>query len=129
MTQLTSKLMRGAIAATLAGAITAGAVSTASAQDYRAPTGGGLGSVVSCDAPGGKQAGGALIGAPLAAAAGSNLAKNDRGDHVRTQRGFERLAERHFASIEGRIVGDTLSCPAASWLMVCRDPHANSAPA
>jgi SAM-dependent methyltransferase len=52
------------------------------------------------------------------------LAKNDRGDHVRTQRGFERLAERHFASIEGRIVGDTLSCPAASWLMVCRDPHA-----
>ncbi|WP_374344765.1 SH3 domain-containing protein [Phenylobacterium sp.] len=79
MTQLTSKLMRGAIAATLAGAITAGAVSTASAQDYRAPTGGGLGSVVSCDAPGGKQAGGALIGALLGAAAGSNLAKNDRG--------------------------------------------------
>ena len=57
------------------------------------------------------------------------LAKNDRGDHVRTQRGFERLAERHFASIEGRIVGDTLSCPAASWLMVCRDPHAGAAPA
>lgn len=75
----TSRLMRGATMATLAGALAAGAVGTASAQAYRAPTGGGLGSVVSCDAPGGKQAGGALIGALLGAVAGSNLAKNDRG--------------------------------------------------
>jgi hypothetical protein len=78
-TNLTPKLMRGAAAAMLAGAIAAGGVSSAFAQDYRAPTGGGLGSVVSCDAPGGKQAGGALIGALLGAAAGSNLAKHDRG--------------------------------------------------
>jgi len=75
----TSKLMRGAAVATLSGALAAGAVSTANAQQYRNPTGGGLGSIVSCDAPGGKQAGGALIGALLGAAAGSNLAKNDRG--------------------------------------------------
>lgn len=74
-----SKLMRGAAMATLSGVIAASATGAASAQPYRTPTGGGLGSVVSCDAPGGKQAGGALIGALLGAAAGSNLAKNDRG--------------------------------------------------
>lgn len=78
-TNPTPKLMRGVAAAMLAGVIAAGGVSSASAQDYRAPTGGGLGSVVSCDASGGKQAGGALIGALLGAAAGSNLAKHDRG--------------------------------------------------
>ncbi|MDP3854403.1 SH3 domain-containing protein [Phenylobacterium sp.] len=78
-TSNTSKLMRGAIVASLAGVLAAGAVSSANAQQYRAPTGGGVGSIVSCDAPGGKQAGGALIGALLGAAAGSNLAKNDRG--------------------------------------------------
>ena len=75
----TSKLMRGAAVAGLAGVLAAGAFSSANAQQYRAPTGGGVGSIVSCDAPGGKQAGGALIGALLGAAAGSNLAKNDRG--------------------------------------------------
>ena len=75
----TSKLMRGAAVAGLAGVLAAGAFSSANAQQYRAPTGGGIGSIVSCDAPGGKQAGGALIGALLGAAAGSNLAKNDRG--------------------------------------------------
>lgn len=75
----TSKLMRGAAMATLGAVIaTAGAVGTANAQ-YRTPTGGGVGSIVSCDAPGNKQAGGAIIGALLGAAAGSNLAKNDRG--------------------------------------------------
>lgn len=63
----------------LSGVIAAGAAGTASAQQYRTPTGGGIGSVVSCDAQGNKQAGGALIGALLGAAAGSNLAKNDRG--------------------------------------------------
>ena len=75
----TSKLMRGATVAALGGMIAAGAAGAASAQQYRTPTGGGPGSIVSCDAPGGKQAGGALIGALLGAAAGSNLAKNDRG--------------------------------------------------
>ena len=63
----------------LAGVIAAGAVGTANAQQYRTPTGGGPGSIVSCDAQGNKQVGGALIGALLGAAAGSNLAKNDRG--------------------------------------------------
>jgi len=78
-TNLTPKLMRGAAATLLAGAIATAAVSTAAAQTDRAPTGGGLGSIVSCDASGGKQTGGALIGALLGAAAGSNLAKHDRG--------------------------------------------------
>jgi hypothetical protein len=73
----TSKLMRGAGAAALAGALAVGAVSTAQAQSYGRPT--GLEPVVGCDAPGNKQVGGALIGALLGAAAGSNLAKNDRG--------------------------------------------------
>ena len=75
----TSKLMRGAAVATLTSMIAAGAVGTANAQQYRTPTGGGIGSVVSCDAQGNKQAGGALIGALLGAAAGSNRAKHDRG--------------------------------------------------
>lgn len=72
-----SKLMRGAAATVLAGALAVGAASTAMAQSYRGPT--GLEPVVGCDAPGNKQVGGALIGALLGAAAGSNLAKNDRG--------------------------------------------------
>ena len=76
-TQKTSKLMRGVAAAALAGVMAGGAVTTASAQSYGAPT--GLEPVIGCDAPGGKQVGGALIGALLGAAAGSNLAKNDRG--------------------------------------------------
>lgn len=75
----TSKLLRGAAVATLTGALAIGAATAANAQQYRAPTGGGLGSVVSCDAPGNKQIGGALIGALIGGVAGSNLAKNDRG--------------------------------------------------
>lgn len=75
----TSKLLRGAAVATLTGALAIGAATTASAQQYRAPTGGGLGSIVNCDAPGNKQVGGALIGTLLGGVAGSNLAKNDRG--------------------------------------------------
>ncbi len=73
----TSKTIRGAAAAALASALAIGAVSSASAQTFGAP--GGLAPVVGCDAPGDKQVGGALIGALLGAAAGSNLAKNDRG--------------------------------------------------
>lgn len=76
--QMASKTMRGATVAALAGVMAVGAAGTASAQ-YRAPTGGGLGSVVSCDAQGNKQAGGAILGGLLGAVAGSNLAKNDRG--------------------------------------------------
>lgn len=75
----TSKLLRGAAVATLTGALAVGAVSTANAQTYRAPTGGGVGSIVSCDAGGNKQVGGALLGAVLGGVLGSNLAKNDRG--------------------------------------------------
>ena len=54
------------------------------------------------------------------------LAKNDRGDHVRTPEGFNRIGSRHFKQVEGRVVGDTLRCPAASWLMVLRDPIESS---
>lgn len=76
----TPKLWNAAALATLAGMLAAGAVSApANAQAYRTPTGGGLGSIVSCDASGNKQVGGAVIGALLGAVAGSNLAKNDRG--------------------------------------------------
>jgi hypothetical protein len=74
----TSGLTRAAAALSLAGLVAASA-GAASAQPYRQPTGGGLGSVVSCDAPGGRQAAGAVIGALLGAALGSNLAKHDRG--------------------------------------------------
>lgn len=77
--QKTSKTLQGAVVAAMAGALALTSASAASAQQYRAPTGGGLGSIVSCDAAGNKQAGGALIGALLGAVAGSNLAKNDRG--------------------------------------------------
>ena len=73
------KTIRNTVVSALAITFAIGAASAASAQSYRAPTGSGLGSIVSCDARGGKQAGGALIGALLGAAAGSNLAKNDRG--------------------------------------------------
>jgi len=37
------------------------------------------GGVIDCDAPGGKQVGGALLGAVIGGIAGSNLAKHDRG--------------------------------------------------
>lgn len=70
--QTSSKLIRSAAVATMAAALSVGAVSGASAQTNLSP-------VVGCDAPGNKQVGGALIGALLGAAAGSNLAKNDRG--------------------------------------------------
>lgn len=70
--QISSKLIRSAAVATMAAALTAGGASAASAQTNLRP-------VVGCDAPGNKQVGGALIGALLGAAAGSNLAKHDRG--------------------------------------------------
>ena len=76
---MTKSTLNGAIAAAaLASMVVAGA-GGASAQVYRAPTGGGLSSIVSCDASGGRQATGAVIGALLGAALGSNLARNDRG--------------------------------------------------
>lgn len=57
------------------------------------------------------------------------LSKNDRGDHVRTELGYRILGERHFATVEGRVVGDTLRCPAAAWLTVLRDPRPRPAEA
>lgn len=72
---MTSKTKNTGVAAcglAIAMTLTAGAaVAPAQAQS--------LNGVVGCDAPGNKQAGGALIGALVGAAAGSNLAKNDRG--------------------------------------------------
>lgn len=80
MTRTTTSngLARTAIAATLAAALGLSAAPAAQARDP-GMTGGGLGSITRCDASGEKQEGGALLGALLGAAAGSNLARNDRG--------------------------------------------------
>jgi len=51
------------------------------------------------------------------------LAKNDRGDHVRTEQGYTRLAKRHFERVDGRVVGDSLTCPSAGWLMTLTAPR------
>lgn len=85
----TTKLMRGAAAAALAGALAAGATSTAQAQSF-AP-------VVGCDAPGNKQMGGALIGALLGGAAGAAIAKNDG-------------AGAAVGALGGAAVGSTVGC-------------------
>ena len=67
-----SKLASGAAATAMMSALfLAAATPAAQAQNF--------GGVLGCNASGGKQEGGALIGALLGAAAGSNLAKNDRG--------------------------------------------------
>lgn len=67
-----SKFTTGAMTAALASAMVLG-VGAPAAQAKN------LGGVLGCQASGGKQEGGALIGALLGAAAGSNLAKKDRG--------------------------------------------------
>ncbi|MDX5393213.1 MAG: SH3 domain-containing protein [Caulobacteraceae bacterium] len=64
------KLASAAAAAAMVGALTLGAAVPAQAQNF--------GGVLGCNAPGGKQEGGALLGAIVGAAAGSNLAKKDR---------------------------------------------------
>lgn len=71
-----AKSNRSAAMALLAGALSLTAAASASAQTVR--TGAGLGSIVSCDAAGGKQAAGAVLGALAGAAAGSNLDRHDR---------------------------------------------------
>lgn len=62
-----SKLTTGAMMSAL---FLAAAAPAAQAQNF--------GGVLGCNAPGGKQEGGALLGALVGAAAGSNLAKKDR---------------------------------------------------
>lgn len=71
-----AKSNRSAAMALLAGALSLAGTASASAQTVG--TGAGLGSIVNCDAAGGKQAGGAVIGALLGAAAGSNLDRDNR---------------------------------------------------
>jgi len=67
-----SKLTTGAAATAMMSALfLAAAAPAAQAQNF--------GGVLGCNASGGKQEGGALIGALVGAAAGSNLAKKDRG--------------------------------------------------
>ena len=61
-----SKLASAAAAAAMVGALTLGAAAPAQAQNF--------GGVLGCNAPGGKQEGGALIGALVGAAAGSKNA-------------------------------------------------------
>lgn len=51
------------------------------------------------------------------------LAKNDRGDFVRTPKGFERLARPHFADIQTDVIGDTLRMPSAHFRMVLKRPR------
>lgn len=81
MTNMTSLFQR--YMTTLRPAISAAAVSAvlvggmAPAAQAAAPE--GLNPVIGCQAPGGKQEAGAMIGALFGAAVGSNLAKNDRG--------------------------------------------------
>lgn len=87
---MTSKAIRGAAAATLTGLLAISAAAPAAAQSY-AP-------VVGCDAPGNKQVGGAVIGALLGAAAGSNLAKNDRGTGTA------------IGALAGAAAGSTIGC-------------------
>lgn len=67
------------ISKTLAAGALVAAMSVAGFEPAAAQTGGGLKSIFKCDAVGGKQETGALLGALAGAAAGSNLAKNDRG--------------------------------------------------
>jgi SAM-dependent methyltransferase len=51
------------------------------------------------------------------------LAKNDRGDFVRTPAGFERLARRSFGAVQGRVVGDCGLVVSAHYLMRLSDPR------
>lgn len=60
---------------------------------------------------------------PGQSAISRTLAKNDRGDHVRTEQGYTRLAKRHFDAVDGRVVGDSLTCPSAGWLMTLTAPR------
>ena len=89
----TAKLIRGAAIAAATGSmlLSAGA---ASAQAF----GGSMQPVIGCDAPGNKQAGGAVIGALLGAVAGSNLAKNDRGTGTA------------IGAVAGAAAGSTIGC-------------------
>ena len=89
----TAKLIRGAAIAAATGSmlLSAGA---ASAQAF----GGSMQPVIGCDAPGNKQAGGAVIGALLGAVAGSNLAKNDRGTGTA------------ICAVAGAAAGSTIGC-------------------
>jgi hypothetical protein len=62
------------------------------------PFGGQMAPVVGCDAPGNKQAGGAILGALLGGVAGSNLAKNDRGTGTAV------------GAVVGAAAGSTIGC-------------------
>jgi surface antigen len=70
-----AKLVAVALTAFLAGSTAA----SGQPYGYRQPTGGGLGSVFNCDATGGRQEGGALIGGIVGALAGSQVSKHERG--------------------------------------------------
>jgi outer membrane lipoprotein SlyB len=64
--------------AALALSLVAGVATALPAAAQDKPTGGGLGSVVHCDAEGGKQEAGAVLGGVLGAVAGRALAKNEK---------------------------------------------------
>lgn len=70
----------GKLAAAAAGALLLGSTAASAQQyGYRQPTGGGVGSIFNCDASGGRQEGGALIGGIVGALAGTQVSKHERG--------------------------------------------------
>ncbi|EYF02107.1 class I SAM-dependent methyltransferase [Chondromyces apiculatus] len=50
------------------------------------------------------------------------LARNDRGEFVRSPEAFRALARRHFARVESRLHGDTWRMPSAHFSMVLSEP-------
>lgn len=51
------------------------------------------------------------------------LAKNDRGDFVRSPAAFVALARRRFGRVEERLLGDTLRTPPALFMMILSEPR------
>jgi hypothetical protein len=85
---------RTAIIAVLSVATLAGAAGSAAAQPSREH----LGGVVGCDAPGGRQEAGAVIGAIIGGVIGSNVARN------------ERTAGTVVGAVVGAGVGSAIGC-------------------
>ena len=57
----------------------------------------------------------------------SLLAENDRGEYVGQPEAFSALAEKHFASVEGRL-SDAWWVPSIFWAMTIKDPRRAEAP-
>lgn len=55
------------------------------------------------------------------------MARNDRGEYVRSTEDFERIAQPHFDQIEGVLLTDVCRIPSTYWVMVLEEavPHPN----